>query len=412
MTVQSCWIFKPREKPPVVIDHPKDTTVVVVPDTGRTPTDTIPPPTRIIFKDLYKVAVLLPFSIDDQFISDFDFKDRTTPYRSMMALELYQGMRMALDDLHGINWQVHVFDTRNSPAELNRILSQPEMKGMDVIIGPLFEHSVRTVAEFGLKNKIQVIAPLDQLDGTSGHPFLICANASIESHLSSLARFVHDRYPKNDLVIVRRNNAQEARLAGLFTAKLNEMASPIRPTEAIASGWELFPDGTFSHDTVLVFCPSEDEAFVNEVTRQLALHAEKHPIILIGMPTWLSRFESLSYDFLDQLNLHVTSGLWVDKKDERIQQLADRYREKYGIAPSDLFFRGYDLINWVALLMKNFGISYTEHFNEAAQDGLFSRFHILPANHTGGDSPSGTGHYENRYVTVLRYKAYELVKVN
>lgn len=415
LMIQSCWIFKPREKPPVV-DVPSDTTIVVVPpDTPGSPVDTIPGPTKLIFKELYKVAIILPFAIDDHYITDFDYKDRTTPYRSMMALELYQGIRMALDDLNGtgINIQVHVYDTKNSASEVNRILAQPELARMDVIIGPIFEHGVRTVAEFGLKHGIHIICPLGQPEAVPNNSYLICANASIESHLTSLANFLDAKYGKTKLVIVRRDDSEEGRLASVLTRRLSELNSTIRPTETIRSGWELFPKGTFGNDTVLVFCPSEDEAFVNEVTRQLALAVEHHPIILIGMPSWLTKFESLSFDFLDQLSLHVTSNLWVNDEDTAVEQLSARYRERYGIAPSDFVYRGYDIMNWVVILMKNFGISFAEHFNEAPQDNLFSRFYILPVNHRLGSGSLGSvSYFENQHVHVLRYRNFELMKVN
>jgi hypothetical protein len=414
LTIQSCWLFKPRPRRPVVDLPPKDTVVVVTPDTTQTPTDTVPPPLPL-FKDVYQVAVLLPFTIDSDYMNDFDFRDRTMPYRSMLSLELYQGMRLALDKLEaaGMRIRVYVYDTRNSPSEVTRILAQPELKSVDVIIGPLFEHSVLTVADFALRQRKYMISPLSHPELKGNNPYLICASPSFASHLTALANFVQTKYTTNRLLIVRTDDSSEAHSSRVFSERLAALGASSKPREIVGNSWQLFDRSMFGPDTTIVFCPSEDEVFVNEVTRQLSDLADNHPVILLGMPSWLSKLESIRYDYLDQLNFHMTSGLWVGKDSQLAEEVRDAYRQRYGIPPSDMVYRGYDLMYWLAQRMRLYGVGLADHFNEGAQPELFSRFYVLPANHEmRGSADVPVNYYENQFVNILRYKRFELVKVN
>lgn len=415
LLADACFIIKPKPEPePPVVVIPNDTPDVVIIDTIRPPIDTIVPP-QIVHKDLYQVAVLLPFNIDANFIADFDYRDRTTPYRSMMALELYQGMKLAVNELQrkGVNVKIHVFDTRNSVAEVKRILGRPIMKEVDVIVGPLFDRSTQEVAEYALEHKKYVITPFAKPTVREDNPYLICASASIETHLDAIANMLDAQYADRKLLILRRDHDREEHISAVLSKRLKALNSPIRPQEITAEGWDWIPPGVFGTDTTIIFCPSEDEAFVNEVLRQLSTHVDDSPMILIGMPNWLSEFETVRYDYMAALNMHVTSNLWIDTKAEQVEVLNELYQDSYGIRASEVVFRGYDLITWCATLMKAFGISFANHFNEVDQSALFSRFNILPANHLVRSTQNvPINYYENQYVQILRYKEYELVKVN
>ena len=412
--LQSCFIFKPRDKPRVVTRPNKE--IPSPKDTAEGKIDTFPPPPRFTFKDVYHISVLLPFSIDDQYITDFDYRNRTTPYRSMMALELYQGMKLALDELQGsdISFKVNVFDTKNSPGEVKRILTQPELLKCDVIIGPLFENSMKLVADFALRNEIYMLSPLSCLDttGLPSNPYLICANASFESHISAIASHVHARYRYSNVLVARRDDPEEARTSELFTENLRNLNFWISPKEVVGTSWEMFPPGSFGPDTTIVFCPSLDEVFVNEVTRQLSELDRGYPVILFGLPGWLTKIESIRFDYLNQLNFHMTSNLWIDESSAHALDLAQRYREKHGIKPSEVVYRGHDLMTWAAGLMKYCGISFEGHFNEAPQPDLFSEFNILRANNPTDDPDAPVSYYENLHVPIIRYKNFELVRVN
>lgn len=69
---------------------------------------------------------------------------------SSYAIEFYEGVLVALDSLKkdGLSIQMSVFDTGNDTAKTAAILRKPEMKTMDLIIGPLYYKNFIKVADF------------------------------------------------------------------------------------------------------------------------------------------------------------------------------------------------------------------------------------------------------------------------
>ena len=93
---------------------------------------------------------LLPFMYD-QFKRSNEKKN--------FVIELYEGIKLALKDIEtkGINVEIFAYDTEKSATVTKNVLQKEELKGMDLIIGPLYSETIELVTKFAYDNKINMV---------------------------------------------------------------------------------------------------------------------------------------------------------------------------------------------------------------------------------------------------------------
>lgn len=110
-------------------------------------------------KGSYNVAVLLPFEFSDP--------SWETRRRLQFVTDLYAGMKLAQDSLQreGRPLNLYAYDTGADTLQLKQLLQQPELAGMDMIIGPVYKTGAKILARFAQQHQIVAVNPLSQ-DGS------------------------------------------------------------------------------------------------------------------------------------------------------------------------------------------------------------------------------------------------------
>ncbi len=420
--ISSCDLLNslPVKKPHGNDTNGKDSSTVINPvDTITADIDTLVNPGKIIRKKVYHIAVMLPFSIDDSYIENYDYKDNTTPYHSLTSAEIYEGILMALEDLgpgKG-DFEIYVYDTKNNNTTVKQILEKPELKHMDMIIGPLFRRNLEIVSEFSRQQKIYMISPLMALPHIKdSNPYLIASNATLSGHMQSIANYIGKQYPHHKVLILSPSSGSENRYRDLIYNDLKHSDRSYLDIHLISSEkGDDISAGEFSvFDTSIVIIPSFNEVFVNNALRTLNGQNEDHPILVFGMPNWLSKFKSLRYDYLNNLHFHYSSSLWINPDRKGAASFNSRYEDEYGIVPSEYVVKGYDLMMWTGTLFYKYGISIKKHINDIQRPEINCRFELEAVKK---DDASLRGHsnvkyYQNAYVHILRLSHFKLSKVN
>ncbi len=99
-----------------------------------------------------RVAVLLPFNLEQR---EYDATN-------LKMLDFYEGFLLAVDELRldGLFADIHAYDeTLYDSIGINRLTVSPELKKMDVIIGPYNNNNVARMVEFVSKNDISLVVP-------------------------------------------------------------------------------------------------------------------------------------------------------------------------------------------------------------------------------------------------------------
>ena len=107
-------------------------------------------------KTSYNVAVLLPFELSDPSWQNVR--------KNQFVTDLYAGLRLAQDSLQraGHPIQIFAYDTGADTLALKQVLAQPELAGMDLLIGPVYKSGARLLARYAREHQIACVNPLSQ----------------------------------------------------------------------------------------------------------------------------------------------------------------------------------------------------------------------------------------------------------
>jgi hypothetical protein len=107
-------------------------------------------------KSSYNIAVLLPFELNDP--------SWQTQRKNQFVTDLYAGLRLAQDSLAraGRPLELFAYDTGADTLKLKQVLAQPELGGMDLIIGPIYKSGAKMLARYAREHQIVCVNPLSQ----------------------------------------------------------------------------------------------------------------------------------------------------------------------------------------------------------------------------------------------------------
>ena len=99
----------------------------------------------------YNMVLALPFLANQ--VSSYDTK---IDNKSLIALNFYEGAKMAFDELSNedINLDVHILDTRASETETRSLTYRHELSQAHLIIGTFKNSNTKVVADFAQQSKI------------------------------------------------------------------------------------------------------------------------------------------------------------------------------------------------------------------------------------------------------------------
>src|SRR5688572_21951557 len=97
----------------------------------------------------HKIALFAPLFLDSAFNSNYGYRfDKTFPKFLNPGLEFYQGAQAALDSLDraGAALEVFIYDTRSRQANIQQMVSRPELDNVEMIFGHANTPEVRVLA--------------------------------------------------------------------------------------------------------------------------------------------------------------------------------------------------------------------------------------------------------------------------
>ena len=120
-------------------------------------------------------------------------------------IEYYEGFLLAVDSLKrsGVSIELYAYDAGHSTASLQNILSKSELKGMDIIFGPLAHEQIPPLADFARQHKIRLVIPFTSKDNTVFRNPMVYQINTPQSYLYSEVydHFVR-QFPKANVVFI------------------------------------------------------------------------------------------------------------------------------------------------------------------------------------------------------------------
>lgn len=438
MTMQACFLFKQTtDQEPEAPTTPEDTTEVRTDTLPWMDTIAVPQIREDLLKPYYKVAVLLPFYLDNRYLLDLDPEQREYKHRSMITTEYLQGVLIALEHLKAdsVKLEVTFHDTRNDSNSVRGLMREPHMKEQDLIIGPLFPDKLAMMSDFVREHEIMMISPLTtRLMITDTNSYYINATPSVESHAREIARYASMHFREQRMLVFHTADSTEKALAKTVSNTLVQ-SMPFTTEAHPVNMIELGRDGKFdstmlaSNDTNVVIIPSRDEIFVTNVLRELNnqtvgqafnlnpgrnnklvdYRVLPNQIFLFGFSDWISDFNSLRFDYLNSINFYATKSFHYDTTDTAYRHFAGDFLDTFDYAPSQVAMKGYDLMTYMGRMLRDYGLAARRYFTFYHEVPINKYIDFQPVHITGKDPYDEVlHHYENRFVHMMRYADYEL----
>ena len=155
---------------------------------------------------IFKVALMVPLYLEEtDSINMTEFMMRHeknfVPFR---FIEFLEGALIASDSLRneGMKLQLYVYDVDQMLTKTAKVLTRPELKDMNLIIGPFYSRSFQQVALFAGHFGIPIVNPLTfRREILSQQNNVIKVTPDVHKELSQVTRLIENEY-RNDKVFV------------------------------------------------------------------------------------------------------------------------------------------------------------------------------------------------------------------
>lgn len=381
---------------------------------------------QTVFKETYNVAVMLPFLSEEINLS-------SGKQSNQHILDIYNGMRIAQSELDSQNIHINLlaFDTEKSPLKLRSILSEPSVKNIDLILGPLYPNLSLETLEFATKNNINVASPLvhprflaGKVEGFEGesnfHLFqssyrtqALCAANFIADSLTELnAYIIYGVKEKDSIMAHQYKDAIEAKGGKIVVFKkvpnrrsyqaIQKILKPIAPKPTKVE----FED----RQKTIVKVRKEREFHIFACTSEPAIGAAilgtleigQVDIPLIVNDDWF-KFSTVTPEQFENRSIYVIYPDYVDRHKELTNDFTKKIVQKTSFIPTNNYaFLGYESLHFFAKMLKKYGTRFdlNEEFNEFKAGKLMFGKHF--------DSQF----QDNQYVPILKMEKGTLQVVN
>ena len=369
---------------------------------GKDEEDYFPRNYQSVKKDVYKVAVLFPFNYDSAESASAVAGNRT-------VMDLYEGILIGVEQLEaeGKKIALYPYDTKgNRPglAAIDQILSQEEMLGMDLIIGPLYPRPFERVFEFSKQHRINMINPISESDRVMGdNPFSFLYKSGTTATANALADYAIRTFDNQNAFIFYEQ--RDSLLASIYKTKLEandftipvfteinfdnyrEQSSLLTATDdmLIMSDYQQDSLSGFRHVTFderrksgkmetyaeilkvlpdsvghVFVCSQSNLAASNFIS---AVIQRPDTIPMIGKSKWMD-ISLVTYDQMEDIGLTMAVPGFVPANTDIFEATRTAFIRRLKIMPSDYHYNGYELMVTMGNLMHRYGNYIQEGFRK------------------------------------------------
>lgn len=340
-------------------------------------------------KEEYSIVVLLSFGLNDK--NNASLQD--------LATEFYMGIELAADSLErlGLKAKINVIDCPQDSVGIMKILAKPEVKGADLIFGPLLPQSADIVGRWAGKNKIRMVCPSACNSALlKDNPFVYAAVTSDITQQRILAKYTLQNLSKTQLVLVNSGVARDKDIYDAFRTRFLELSKAAIGVKLIEIKSEDLAAYIRKNDNTTFIVPTRDRSATTKFMTLLQKSASKAgngTVTVLGTKEW-ANFESVSGYMKTKFNITWASSSDLNYTLESTQQLLKLFRSKYKTDMGRVSAHGFDVMYYFAatLLM-----------NQKVDQEVMNDFEMELVGQGSG--------FENNSCFILRHQDYELIRV-
>ena len=287
------------------------------------------------------------------YILPLGLKDSIGPNPNFM--DFYAGALLATDTLKemGYNVSINIIDQKMY-GSIESVASSGALNGKKVVIGPvMFQDMAKLLPH--LHNDAVVVSPMDMKSEkfVASNRNYIQVPPAQSAQVENLVNLIISKSNlENSIMVIYEKDGADAALVADVLNRLDSKGIIYNKfSYGILEGREMLDNIMYALEPGLdnlVLIPSNSEAFVSDVVRNLnLLHTnpateKKRSVTLFGTSKWRN-FETIEADYFHRMNLHLSLPYYVDYSTPFVKRFLMKYRALYNSEPTPFAFQGFDI---------------------------------------------------------------------
>jgi LysM repeat protein len=386
-------------------------------------------------KGSLNVAVLLPFYLNENSMrSEIDSskvvkgkksykvipRDDSWIYpMSVDFIEMYEGILLAADTLRalGLDITINTFDIKKDTFALHRLLRDGKLKGMDLIIGPVYSNNLAIVANWAKDENIPVVSPVPLYDNSilNGNPQLFLASSTLDVAQQCLAEKMKEYADQNFVFVHADTLGVDDDVRKFKKMLLTEISTRVPFEDIKFREFPFYSRSMFNNDSInrlehtlsdrtknIIIIASEDPPVISETIIDIHSLIKRYDLKVFGYPV-LRDLDNLDPKYFFDLDLQIFSPYWIDYSKGDVINFNSRFRQKFLTEPTERSYawEGYDIAYYFMSGIALHGKEFVEHPSIHHPDLLQTDFDFV------NNSPDRG--FENRNLYQIHYtKEYEV----
>lgn len=295
---------------------------------------------KLVNYDRKKIKVLLPFSLNQM--------ERDTTSEAVIkedrvlqiSLDFYSGVVAALDSVQkmGIPIDAQIIDTQKDPDHIQKVLRSKNWNDTQAVIGPLLINNIQIASQYLSKKDIPVISPLSNKN-LKGMKNLLQSRPSKQQKNKTLFAHIDSLKTGKNLLLVADDQQSDAVQKIKFNFPSIKKVTQ-RKKEYIQSK-DFTSKLSKSEPNWVIFSTDKMGLITNSIAHLNKLR-ETYDIRVFTTDKNDIFEEEVSSKALKNLNF-TFPAISTSTASDSDHPFIESYREKYGITPSHLAIRGFDL---------------------------------------------------------------------
>lgn len=355
--------------------------------------DQMPEPDR-----MYHVALVLPIRSDFP-VNSKEAKD------NQFVFDLIQGINLAADSLKraGLKFEISTYDTRKDTVRFNEMIKSPELKQMDLIIGPIFNTASDKVVRFANDNKIVMVNPLSsstKVVGRGSYNYLY--RSTSDTQAKETAEFAKKAFAGKNAIVFFSGKPKDSLFALAYQQYFTDLGGKVKLLKKVTKA-NSFQLSTILTKRVLdstshILMLSADPTVASNLINTLEVTNTKTPVITTD--DWLE-FETVDFNQYQSHQFYFIYPDFVDGNRQEVINFKNKFTRKYHMGPSIYANLGYDMLLFYGDLLIRKG----PNLQKSLVQSDFTYGATLP----GIDFSAS---FDNKFVPIVKFENYKIKVVN
>ncbi|MFN5460336.1 MAG: LysM peptidoglycan-binding domain-containing protein [Bacteroidota bacterium] len=360
-------------------------------------------------KKLYKVGIFLPLGTSESefpSIENLIQNKKNFPTSATLIADFYMGYKLALDSISSSDFKVQtiVFDANeNDSARLIQLVKSESFSSLDLIYGPWFSSVFPIVSEAAHEKGIPCVSPTLQQNkilfkNNTTFKMLPSKNYLLEFMAESIA---DNYYKKTGVNVINSDKPKDQNAISYFKEYYNEYLNykyGVDDTIAETKG-----SNTATKSGAVAVLLTDNVPFITSYFTQLGRSVNNSKsFALYGFYNWMN-LDNLDQGYYGRYNFHCVNPYFINKQDERVINLWEKYRKTMYSDPDEIYFQAFDLSVYFLGMMKKFGPDFHTQLADFPFEGVVMSFNFF--------SPDMETGFENRSAKLVEVKENRLYQV-